>query len=360
MRLHEYRLIRQLYFRQVCLKDIAKYVNISPRKVKTVITNNMLVRKRDRYYKFLVNYAYSHNEQLEDIGKRLGINVLSLRRVKRLFGISTKRFSVFNKRITPEIEESMVLSYLAGNTAQEVAKEHNYKTSKTVEDVLKKHEIACRQPRMRCKLDYSYFERIDSHDKAYILGLLYTDGYIYKDYCGVCIQLTESDRYLLERIAFKIGPAVTVIDVNCECKRKIMPNAKNMSRLGVYSKTLAEQVRELGVVRNKTYCLRMTNRLPDEFLYSFMRGIIDGDGTIGIYRNYPVCKFSTISELFAKDVCDLPFVERLRFGKSSNGMCNVYVTGGSCKIFDFIRKMYEHKSDLYLLRKYEKVQNQIV
>ncbi len=84
----------------------------------------------------------------------------------------------------------MIVMYEAGDTGSKIAKHFGFKTSKTLGDVLKKHGILSRPPRMRRRLDYSYLEKIDSHDKAYILGLLYTDGYVYKNYEGFCIQLT--------------------------------------------------------------------------------------------------------------------------------------------------------------------------
>jgi hypothetical protein len=361
MRHHEYRKIRRLYFQQNCFEDIALEVGLSPRRVKSEITNARLVNKRDRYYRFLVNYAYSHGEQLEDIARRLGINVLSLRRVKRKFNITTKRHKVHNKKITEADEMGMIDYYAAGLSTQKVAEKFGFKTSKTVEDVLKKYEVACRPPMMRRQLDYGYFDKIDSHDKAYILGLLYTDGYIYKDYDGFCIQLTEKDGYLLDRIAARIGQAVSVIKIDCDCKRKVLPNAKDMMRMGVYSKILAERVADLGVVRRKTYCLKMTNKMPKEFNYSFMRGVIDGDGTIGVYGNKVVCGFSTKSSWFAAGVCGLRFDEELKFYYiPSTDMFSVYVMGGKQKILNFLSKIYEHKSDLFLLRKYEKVQDQIM
>ena len=59
-----------------------------------------------------------------------------------------------------------------------------------------------------------FFEKIDSLEKAYILGLIMTDGYIIKDYRGVGIQLTEKDGYILRKIAKILGSTNKILHIN--------------------------------------------------------------------------------------------------------------------------------------------------
>lgn len=352
--------IRKLFFQKLTREQIAELLGLQARRVGYIITKKRYLAKRERYYRYLVNYAYAHEIQIADMAIHAGVNASSLTRVKRKNKIPTKRFIVPNKRITNVVKNKMVEMYQAGTSAQKVSDFFGYNTSKTVLDVLHDRKITTRT--MTDYVDYNVgvFEKIDSHDKAYILGLLYTDGYIIRDYEGAAIQLTISDKYLLQNVATIFGNSAKVNDINCDCKRKKMPNCKDMARLSVYSRKIANDLRKMGVVRNKTYTLSIDVRLSRKYIYSFARGVIDGDGTVGIYnKNSLTCKFSTHSSKFAMQFSELPFQEPLSVHSQQNGMWNVSVIGGRESVANFLRKMYEHKNNLYLERKYAKVQSQI-
>ena len=55
------------------------------------------------------------------------------------------------------------------------------------------------------KLNEYYFNKIDTPNKAYILGFLYADGCTVIDKCTVSISLEETDREILEKIRLEIG-----------------------------------------------------------------------------------------------------------------------------------------------------------
>jgi transposase len=353
--------IRNLFFKGKICEEISTILSLPLSRVKSIVCKKKYVDKRRRYHLFLVKYAYRNNLQIKEIAIMTGINVLTLTKIKRQYKVKTKRFVVPNKRITDEVRKGMIDLYNAGLSSSKVAKHFGYKTNKTVLDVLSYSNVSKR--RGRC--DYtSYnkdvFRRIDSHEKAYILGLLYTDGYIIRDYIGVAIQLTESDSYLLENIAKIFGSSSKVKHINCDTKRKSMPNCKDMTRLSVYCPEIALDLKLMGVTKRKTYDLSIGVKIYKKYIYSFARGVIDGDGTIGIYGKSKsmCCKFTTKSEKFALDFCNLPFDESFNLNKA-NGMYNVYVAGGRKKVTSFLKKMYQHKSNLYLERKYAVTQNQI-
>ena len=48
-----------------------------------------------------------------------------------------------------------------------------------------------------------YFQEIDTHNKAYLLGLFYADGNVHKD--TFTIALKEPDKYMIEAIAKEFG-----------------------------------------------------------------------------------------------------------------------------------------------------------
>lgn len=64
----------------------------------------------------------------------------------------------------------------------------------------------CTKRKNNCT-NHDYFEKIDSHEKAYYLGLLMSDGYIlttnYNKQMGIALQL--QDEYVLEPLKNNLG-----------------------------------------------------------------------------------------------------------------------------------------------------------
>ncbi len=200
-----------------------------------------------------------------------------------------------------------------------------------------------------------------------------TDGNITKDYKGFEIQLTEEDGYILEKIGDLIGASKThpVQRISCEAKRrqKGFSRSRDMVRLSVYSRKIADDLRKLGVVKNKTKIMRYRGGVPDKFLSSFFRGLIDGDGTFCLGKNgWLHCNLVSASKRFIDDLHEV--VTRVGF-KCSVGHSSTKYKGGKSTIFvlrastskkeviRFIRWLYNSNSDFYLRRKREKVQDQI-
>lgn len=358
MDIREYKKIRKMFYTHNSYSQIANYTGLSEKYIAKIIVEKSLAKKRDRYYLFLVQYAYNHKLQIKQIADAVGISAAALRRVKRENNITTRRFWTHNKKINDTMKNEMVDFYLSGLNCAQIAKQFGFKTGKTVEDVLKEKKISCRDPKKLKNLDYSYFENIDSHEKAYILGLLYTDGYVYRDYEGFCIQLTESDGYLLKRIAQKIGSSASTIHIKCDAKRVKNPNAKDMIRLGVYSRIIGQQIKKYGVVKRKTYDLQIAkNFINEEFKYSLLRGIIDGDGTVGVAKNKNIwLKIVTKSQNFADDICCLfENFFKYEYQNSYGSMFSLILQGGNKKTIEILRKIYQNKGDLFLQRKFDKI-----
>jgi len=197
---------------------------------------------------------------------------------------------------------------------------------------------------------------VNSCDKAYILGLLLTDGYVLKNYKGVAIQLTISDKYLLSKISTRLGESCTVRDINCDAKRITMPNAKDMARLLCHCREISKDLKKIGVKRNKT-CTLECPKISKKFLSSFFRGVWDGDGSIGTSnRKTFFATMRTKSKRFAVGLSEL---SSFKIGIYGSDYFNMYVKGGKKEISRFWKWLYSDGSDLFLRRKYEKVQNYI-
>jgi len=126
---------------------------------------------------------------------------------------------------------------------------------------------------------HNYFENIDSQEKAYFLGFLYTDGSVdNKSRARVTLSLQEGDRELLERLNKLINIDRPLGFINLNSKN---PNHQNAVVLCVSSYKVVRDLENHGCMNNKTFDLRWPQNIEEEFIPHFVRGLWDGDGSIG-------------------------------------------------------------------------------
>jgi len=129
-----------------------------------------------------------------------------------------------------------------------------------------------------------YFQTIDSYMKAYWLGFICADGYLVNNPSKVIgIQLTESDRIILENFKEHIGSNVPL--------REIKPRSLNINnkiyiskpcvRLHLGNKQMYDDLIKLGVTTNKSKTLiNILGKIPYKYRDSFIVGYFDGDGSV--------------------------------------------------------------------------------
>jgi intein-encoded DNA endonuclease-like protein len=128
----------------------------------------------------------------------------------------------------------------------------------------------------------------------YLLGLYMTDGNIYlprrkgNQNSGDC-SIHLIDRELVERIRDIVCPNKPVII------RKRKEKTKSQFRFRMSNKTIVNWFLKKGCVPNKTNILKFPD-VPQTYLFDFIRGLIDGDGSIGFYNgNRAMIRFDTAS-----------------------------------------------------------------
>lgn len=143
-----------------------------------------------------------------------------------------------------------------------------------------------REQALKYTVDENYFEKIDTENKAYILGFMYADGYIQAKRkhsnlkLGVSIQ--EKDRKLLEDIKKEMSATHQIKTYTTSSGYKI---GSKYVRLIISSEKLCKDIMDKGCLEQKTENLFFPNnkQVPKELLPSFLRGYFDGDGSI--YKN---------------------------------------------------------------------------
>ena len=201
-----------------------------------------------------------------------------------------------------------------------------------------------------------YFDLIDSQNKAYILGLLYSDGCNYPKHNAITISLQEEDGYILDFIKNELeyeGP-VRLNRLHDKCEKY-----KNQSVLCINDPYMSKRLEKLGVVQAKSLCLKFPDFIRMKYISHFVRGYFDGDGCISITKSTEKPKVS---------ICGtFEFCNRLsEIIHSLNGKCslqkpkqseskNTFVLNiqGYNSVNNFMEWIY-YDADFKMERKYQK------
>jgi len=242
--------------------------------------------------------------------------------------------------------------YMLGLSYKLLSEKYNICTW-SIGNVLKKNNIKSRIRKHNC--DENYFEKIDSKEKAYWLGLLFADGYVRKrkQFNGkhrqggnVGISLKNGDEYLLEKF---------ILDLKSTYKLTKQIKGNFLSyKLEINSSKMADDLIKLGCFLNKSLILLPPN-LSDEYIPHFIRGYFDGDGSIGKYEGRHKFNLLGTNELLTwilnyfknKGLKTTPKISKRK---------NIYsIQVNSKSDIELIENiMYTSSSDYYLKRKKEK------
>ena len=210
----------------------------------------------------------------KDISKKFNISTSSVGRILRSNGIN-----FFHKK-TDEERQSVIDLYLSGMTQHQVAKTLDMGET-TVGTILKQENVPGRDQshaKRKYKIDEHYFDKIDTPNKAYFLGLLYADGNIGKKHTEVKISLQECDKSILEKFRDELQSDQPLSFITRY--HDMNPRYKNQWALNISNKNLHDSLVTHGVLPNKSLVLTYPEWLNPDLESHFIRGYINGDGHI--------------------------------------------------------------------------------
>lgn len=218
-----------------------------------------------------------------------------------------------------------------------------------------------REPKKLIDFNRDYFKTIDTEEKAYWLGFIYADGYvsIRGERGSLEIGLAEIDRSHLEKFCKSIGMKNKHIRSK---KVKLAEKTFDACRLNVSSYEIARDLVNLKCFETKSLILEFPTfkEVPKDLMRHFIRGYIDGDGTVGFYGG--VAHVSAIgTRIFLKGMLDFLNSEIKDFGSTNTNagdkrLQNEITTSFSKtanKAKQLLNYLYKDSS-IHLDRKYEK------
>lgn len=192
---------------------------------------------------------------------------------------STRYVASSKRDCTVNSEDDVLYAYNeAGLSMKRIADRSNDKYSEyDVSEILRKHDTTIREHGRRGIINSYYFETIDTPEKAFLLGFIMADGSIRRDSYQLTISQKESESWWLLNMI----------------REFIQPDAKSLT---VSDSQISTDLRSKGIIPNKTYESTsdtvdlLWNSVPAEYKPDFLRGLLDGDGSIRWFYQKPTSK----------------------------------------------------------------------
>lgn len=271
------------------------------------------------------------------------------------YGIDTS----VKKLLSDEEEDCIAKLYNTVPTTY-LSEKYNVSVSK-IHSIWSKHDLRGKVKRRYNFEHENFFESVDSSEKAYFLGWIASDGCLYEPHDAtkqkilrICIQ--QRDEKILKLFQSVLGTDKPI--------SSYVKSGKNYSVLEISSSKIVDDIGRLGLSPRKTYGNCIPD-IPERFMFHFIRGYIDGDGTIpkiasngvsiaGFYKNLSKIKdFLSSKNIFAEFVRD-----KRKYGNDDD-LFGTLITTNKLSKYALIRSMYEDCGNFYLDRKYEIAQKYI-
>ncbi len=218
------------------------------------------------------------------------------------------------------------------------------------------------QPRGRYKYDYNetFFEKINTEEKAYVLGFFYADGCTSVSRQHVSkISLAKTDEEMVKRIGSLLAP-----DKPLQIAPPRYAHRQLMISLSVTNEKITQDLIKAGCMPKKSAILKFPTpeQVPAGLLSHFIRGYFDGDGSLyfhlvknGGYLKAQVHIESSraFCESLSLKLLELVGVtSKIRSRKKTSTSRGVRISGNR-QVIKFMRYVYEG-STIRLQRKHEK------
>lgn len=250
-----------------------------------IYIKNSMSKRLTNIQKQEIIQLYQEGKTPTELGLLYDIYPNSVTRLLRNFGIERNQHA---QKLTQEQINFIIEQYQLGISSEDIAKQLNIASS-TVLRNLTKNNITIRsnsESKRTYKINQNFFENIDNEIKAYYLGFLISDGCVSKNNNDISIRISPIDKHILEEISMEIYG------------ENLVYTKDDHVGLRVSSKKWKEDLIKLDCIPNKTFLTKFPN-INEEFYSHFIRGLIDGDGSVLNYKN-PLISLTGTEELLYK------------------------------------------------------------
>lgn len=285
------------------------------------------------------------------IAKELGCAKSSvLKKIKEHNLQSNFKWSADPNNFLKDKFELIINKFNNGTSINQISKDIGHSESE-VWKLLNKNGYDTSKHKCKYTLDETFFEKIDTEEKAYILGFWYSDGNVMSS-GKIRIGIKSEDEEVLIKIRncmkwtgdFQYKPA--------------KGNKKPQTILNIDRQKVAKDLIKLGCPPNKSLILEFPTEqiIPNNLLHHFLRGMFDGDGGFNIRKGKIYGCGITSTDKFCnklKEICLEKQVEPTNFYYRKKGKpTGTLFFGRLSEVKKFTEFIYQDAT-IYMQRKYD-------
>lgn len=286
------------------------------------------------------------NREIADI---FGVSKMTINRRLKDMGVKSR-----HPKLNEEREKWICDLYQKHQNIEDVRKIANV-SGQTVSMLLDKYNIpklSNSEVHRKYSINSSYFNDIDTSNKAYVLGLLFSDGTISPIEKHVFrLSLQENDKKILEKILIDMKSTHPLRFISYHDKN---PNWSNQYFFDINDKELCQGLYSHGMYPNKSLTVEYPINIPSEFDKDFIRGLMDGDGYISKTGHHisitgTIMILSKIQEIITTN---LNINSSIRsYSRNPNSVTKDLNIYGRNQAYKFLNWIYEG-AEMYIDRKY--------
>lgn len=261
-------------------KELSGELNIPYNTIKAIRTKNKIKVNKPKTKLDSLEDNFTDNQLLD-----LYFNFKNISYIAFLCGVDSQILSNKYKQlgISKEIRKPLTnteIEFIKENievlTNAQICEKLNCSKS-LLSKIMLKYDIHRKQEYL------SYFESIDTQDKAYWLGLLSADGTVHIRPNGqgfISLTLKREDEYHLTNLYDSMGKIFRRYIYQGEVLNK-SGTISQYSNIQIGGRKLTDSLIKLGVLAGeRTWSYEPPKILSDRLFFAFLRGYFDGDGTI--------------------------------------------------------------------------------
>lgn len=204
---------------------------------------------------------------------------------------------------------------------------------------------------MKYHLQESIFDIIDTEEKAYWLGFIWSDGSVY-----INLEGKRNDHRLIIRLNKKDVDHLKKFKSFLQTDKPLLSYKDNSMAIVIDNKRITLALRELGIHKRKSFQdeFLYLEKIPSHLINHFWRGVVDGDGWVKHTPKSEVGVIGNIGTILAfKDYCKnkLQFDSKVQIVQRTHISVSYQIT--ALKARQLLNHLYKG-STIYLDRKFER------
>ena len=309
----------------------------------------------------IIDLYENKHVSLENIAAQFGAGRGSIHRILTENNIHIRNAKdLYGKNVAEDIQKQVIFNYTQLKMGLASSGKAFGLTQYMVKKILQDNNIYVRsytesKDNLRKYTCYDDYFKTQSHNMAYILGMLASDGNVAKAENQISIILDEKDFEVLEKIRKEM-------QISRPIKIYTRSDGATQAKLAVFSSIMKRDLAHYSIVPAKTFILQPPELLKEEYYIDYIRGYFDGDGSIYICNNNS-CAVNIVGA--SKSVIE--WIRRV-LAEKCNIICSHIAsnmrTKDGCpfyqivyynkKIIDFYKAFYHTNDIIYMKRKKDK------